>query len=172
MEKHIIWEEEIGDLKDWDVDEEMRENNLDPQDESKKREYVQELNAEYRNDEVANLDIEVNGEIIAFGRAGLWDGTSLQVGRTNKNNIGKIILESPYSGLCYEEYYCEDGDMYYSGAHHDGRNTVMYRILPEGEDYDEFIEELNNTSSQKEFDEVVRKRTLSLAPFVASAYGW
>ena len=128
------------------------------------REYYQESQREYLEDERFNLDKEVDGVIIAFGDLGLWRGRR-QGYQILGSNIANILHSSCEDCEWYGDSYNIRGKM----AHHDGTNHVLYRVAKSREDAERIADKIYNL----EIDEKgFRKLTRSLYPYVANIYGW
>lgn len=162
--KQIIWS------NDSRIDDEAREYYQESQREYLEdedytvsdEEWGEEVNS-WLDDERFNLDKEVDGVIIAFGDLGLWRG----------RRQGYQILGSNIANILHSS--CEDCEWYGSYnirgkmAHHDGTNHVLYRVAKSREDAERIADKIYNL----EIDEVgFRKLTRSLYPYVADIYGW
>lgn len=116
------------------------------------------------DDERRNLNVQVDGVIIAFGDLGLWRGRR-QGYQILGSNLADILRSS-----------CDDNEWYGDGynirarlTHHDGTNYVLYRVAKSREDAERIADKIYNL----EIDEKgFRKLTRSLYPYVADVYGW
>ena len=116
-------------------------------------------------DERANLDVEVDGYIVAFASLGLWNG------RVNGAKvIGTNVKDILYDSNCdYYTWYCDVHNVRFSGAHHDGRNNYLYRVAKDKETAERLANRIAyHEMTEKEF----RRATKSLRPYVAKVYGW
>lgn len=165
MKRNLIWSSELY------YDEESR------------KEYENELREDYGNpnfvlsdemwydfvdrclgDERMNLDVEVEGIIVAFASLGLWHG--------RKN--GSKLFESNVKEILYTD--CDDAEWFADTynvrsiqKHHDGTNYVLYRVASDLHTAHRLREQIANG----EIDEDgFRKRTKSLLPYVSRVYGW
>lgn len=116
-------------------------------------------------DERANLDVEVDGYIVAFASLGLWNG------RVNGAKvIGSNVKDILYDSNCdYYTWYCDVHNVRFSGAHHDGRNNYLYRVAKDKETAERLV---NKIAYHGMTEEEFRRATKSLRPYVAKVYGW
>lgn len=163
--KQIIWS------NDSFMDDEAREYYQDCQ-----REYLEddgytvsdeEWGEEvYRwlDDERMNLNVQVDGVIIAFGDLGLWRGR-----RQGYQILGSNIADILHSSCEDCEWYGDSYNIRGRMAHHDGTNYVLYRVAKSRENAERIADKIYNL----EIDEKgFRKLTRSLYPYVADIYGW
>lgn len=118
-------------------------------------------------DEKANLDIEVNGYIIAFANIGLWDGK--HIGYKEIGTNVSEILDHFYGGEeC--EWFADKYNVRARSSHHDGTNSMVFRYVETEEKRDRICDDIYNgcITDEKQFF----KRTKSIRPFVAKTYGW
>ena len=154
-----IWNESIGNLEDW-IDEEGKPMTY---------EEAEELNYMYLDDERANLNIKLDGNIICIGDIGLWNGrrTGYQI---MKNNISDI-LRGLMNGVSSCHWFSDGKDIRGTESHHDGKNSYLYRMLK-----GETVEEQRENAEKLFNGELTAKRigyyTKSIAPFVNAVYGW
>lgn len=166
MNKRIIWSNrDINpDLWQEDYDDYVRFNNLD------KKAYVlwdyihESLNA-HLDDERMNLDVSLNGRILAIADLGLWDGRKqgCKILGANANQIFDIHED-------YNEYYTDGYNVKATCVHHDGVNYIEYRIIREDRNIQNLLDVIYSG------EEITRKKlnyyTKSLHPYVAKVYGW
>lgn len=118
----------------------------------------------YLEDERANLDVEVNGYIVAFANTGTWRGR-IHGGGIIGTNVKDILSSS----CDYCTWYCDLHNVRFEGSHHDGTNYYLYRVAETKEE----AEKLAHKIAYEDMDEEqFRKRTKSLRPYVAKVYGW
>ena len=114
-------------------------------------------------DERSNLDINVDGVIVAFANLGLWNGRK-QGYAILGNNISQI-LHSHYDAEWFGDTYNIRGIEW----HHDGTNHILYRVAKDMETAQHIAEKIFCVEiDEKKF----RKMTRSAYPYVASVYGW
>ena len=116
------------------------------------------------DDERANLDVEVNGVIVAFGVLGLWDGNH-NAACTFGNKV-KNILKSECD---YLDWYCDRYNVRCRASHHDGTNYYLYRVAKNSEQAKRLVDAI---AYEGMTEEEFRKSTKSLRPYVAKVYGW
>lgn len=167
--KHTIWSNINLDIEDWREDFEMfrADNGIEEEfDDDELREWVENTNANYLDDERANLNVEVDGEILVIADFGLWDGKHTVYKMLKSNNIKDIL----YSECDLVKWYSDGKDIRFKGVHHDGTNEYLYRIVKEDSGIDEFLDKIYN--QEPITDEEIEKYTKSLYPYVAKVYGW
>jgi hypothetical protein len=170
MKKHIIWSYDYGSLEDWKefIDEEIERGNLDEDcDEYEKIELVEEMNREYLDDEIENLNIPTEGKILAIASLGLWHGRVSAYKILDDNNINTILRHSTIEEI---EWYCDGYNIKATAHHHDGTNYYEYRELREDRNYQNLLDRLysNKPVSRK----MINYYTKSIAPQVKAVYGW
>ena len=166
MKKRIIWTNNL-DPKDWEEDYKcwLEDGGYTEEDNPLSlEEWMDESNNIYLDDERRNLDVDVDGIIVAYGVLGLWDGTHLG-GKVVGYNVSRILHTECDSA----EWYCDQYNVRFCGAHHDGRNTILYRVAKDRETAERLVDQI---VSGKLTEEQFRKRTKSLRPYVAKVYGW
>ena len=115
-------------------------------------------------DERSNLDIPVDGVIVAFGVLGLWDGNH-NAACTFGNKV-KNILKSECD---YLDWYCDRYNVRCRASHHDGTNYYLYRVAKDREQAKRLVDAI---AYEGMTEEEFRKSTKSLRPYVAKVYGW
>ena len=115
-------------------------------------------------DEKANLDIEVDGVIVAFANLGLWDGRH-QGGGIVGTNVKDIFR----SECDYVTWYCDQHNVRCDASHHDGGNHYLYRVAKSREQAKNLI---NKVAYEGMTEEQFRKATRSLRPYVSKVYGF
>lgn len=97
-------------------------------------ELVGDLNFAYLDDAQLNLDaIKLDRPTLVIGSAGLWDGRQNIANVVEFNTVGDILRREIWAGMDETEWKIDDdGDLAYTGRHHDGVNTCVYRRIPEG----------------------------------------
>ncbi len=115
-------------------------------------------------DEMANLNVEVDGYIVAFASLGLW------YGRVNGAKlVGTNVRDILYSNDDYVTWYCDVHNVKAEMIHHDGTNHVIYRVAKNKEFAEKLVNMIvNNGMTEEGF----RRATRSLRPYVANVYGW
>lgn len=176
--KHIIWSSEI-DLKDWIL---KTKENMESEypfvcnaEECKGKDcyncntfycHCVDTNDRYLEDERINLDVSLDGAVIAIASLGLWNGrkAGFRLLRPNLNAIFDI-------GEDYNTYYADGRNVYAECTHHDGTNHILYRKVKANIDLDwlsNFIIKNNYELTPQQ----ISKYTESLLPYVKKVYGW
>lgn len=128
---------------------------------------AQDDNAVWLGDERMNLDIPLQGEVIAIAKLGLWDGTPMAYQRLGYNVNGILTPHRDGHDVFYAN--AETKEVLCDNPHHDGTNHIRFREMKEDVDVDEFLSLIYN---QKVAEEDIQKYTRSLYPYVAKVYGW
>ena len=115
-------------------------------------------------DERANLDVPVDGVIVAFADLGLWDGR-----HNGAKTVGRYVKQILSSGNDYQDWYCDRYNVRCTDIHHDGTNFILYRVA---KDEDEAARLVQAIAYEGMTEEQFRKATRSLRPYVAKVYGW
>lgn len=116
-------------------------------------------------DERANLNILVDGRILAIADLGLWNGR-----RVGYKIHSRALVDILYTDCDYVEWYSDGHNIKATMIHHDGRNHIEYRIIREERNIEPFLEKVYN---QKEVTRaMINYYTKSLHPYVARVYGW
>ena len=165
-EKRMIWQDIHLDLDDWIVDLKEEYPDLGKDALTQK---MYELNAEYLDDERANLNIQCDTDIIVFGDIGRWNGRREGYKIIESGNIKDCL----YSECDMNEWYVDrDGDLRSTQIHHDGRNYLYYRKFKDGLSSDEredFLDKFyDGNATQEDIDRVTDK----LGGMIAEVYGW
>lgn len=165
-EKRTVWSDHDLNLRDWIKDLVAEEPGLT------REEYetcMVETNAGYLDDERANLDIPVDGDILVICDLGLWDGRHSGYTLIPDGNLSDC-LQYRYDSA--EWYVTKDGEFCSSQWHHDGCNHYTFRKFRDGATEDErsdLLEKLyDGTAKQADIDRVTEK----LGYRVGEVYGW
>ena len=119
-----------------------------------------------RQDEIGNLkSAKIGTPVVAFGRAGLWNGSADNGAFIDADSVGTLIGNGdPYSGMDGSSWSVDArNELVWHGTHHDGSNTVVFRRLRPGV-----------TREQAEAmtpDELVSQGTVPLGGAVVGVYG-
>lgn len=118
----------------------------------------------YLGDERTNLDVDVDGWIVAFADLGLWMGR-----RIGSKVIGNNVADILSSDCEYVTWFCDPYNVRCRATHHDGTNYILYRVAESKEKAEEIARKI---SYRKMSEEQFRRATKSLRPYVANVYGW
>ena len=156
-QRRIIWTN--NDYEEWC--EEMKDEITDEEITPEYYAFCCETNLD---DERANLNVEVDGYIVAFANLGLWNGRF-----NGAKLVGTNVRDILYSNDDYVTWYCDPYNVKAEMIHHDGTNYVIYRVARNKE----FAEKLVNMIAYNGMtEEQFRRATRSLRPYVAEVYGW
>lgn len=163
-EKHVVWSS-FCDFSEWESD--LKSEYPDYEyDELEGLMY--EINAEYLDDERANLDEELDEEIIIIGDLGLWNGRRTGYKELHSKNISDCL----YSDCDDAEWYVEGNDLKCDAYHHDGTNHYLYRYWKSGlsdKSKNRFLNKIYNGSI--EHCDIVRF-TRPVGIKIKAIYGW
>ena len=156
-QKRVIWSND--DYDEWAeaMADEITDEEITP-------EYYGFCRENDLDDERANLNVEVDGYIVAFASLGLWNGR-----RNGAKLVGTNVRDILYSNEDYVTWYCDPYNVKAEMIHHDGTNYVIYRVANNKEYAEHLVDKIAyGNMSEEEF----RKRTKSLRPYVANVYGF
>lgn len=168
MKKRIIWSNMDLNIDDWrdGYAEHCEINEIEPGDEYALYNWMVETNELYLEDERANLDRLIDGDILIIADLGLWNGRRAAYKIATSRNLNEILNISAE----YCEIYADGREVRATTIHHDGRNYYQFRAIRPGRNpapliaallYGEYI------SPQK-----LNYYTRSLYKDVATVYGW
>ena len=155
--RRIIWSN--NDYDEWckAMEEEITDEEITP-------EYYHYCRDNDLDDERANLNVEVDGYIVAFARLGLWNG-NFNGAKLVGTNVNQILSTSDD----YATWYCDLYNVKCETIHHDGRNYILYRVAENKDKAETLANKIAyGGMNEKEF----RKATESLRPYIAKVYGW
>jgi hypothetical protein len=156
-QKRVIWSN--NDYDEWAeaMADEITDEEITP-------EYYYDSRSIDLDEERANLNIEVDGYIVAFANLDLWNGR-----RNGAKLVGTNVRRILHSNDDYVTWYCDPYNVKAEMIHHDGTNYVLYRVANDKEQAEKLVNKIAyGNMSEEEF----RKRTKSLRPYVAKVYGW
>ena len=116
------------------------------------------------DDERANLNVEVDGYIVAFASLGLWNGR-VQGTKIIGTNVSQILSTKDD----YATWFCDPYNVKCETIHHDGRNNILYRVADSMEKAKKLAKKIYDGNIT---EEGFRRATKSLRPYVAKVYGW
>lgn len=97
-------------------------------------------------------NVAITHPIIVMGQAGLWDGNHPVCTVIAPDTVADIVSRAPWNGMDSSEWLIDEhGDLRYTGIHHDGENTVVFRELKS-----------DRIPNLKSGDEVLRSKSVSL----------
>ena len=124
---HVVWSSDIGNLSDWK--DFLDDAGLTHASDDAKYVAISEMNAEYLNDERANLNLIVQNGILAVASCGSWNGRQMHC--MNIGNNLSNCLNFATTGVSSNGEHCWYVDRYGNfccrAIHHDGMNTITYR---------------------------------------------
>lgn len=158
--RRIIWTNE--DYNEW-RDCVIEDNDL-TEDEATYEQYEEDCSI-FLDDEKANLDIELDGCIVAFAVLDLWFGK--REGAKKVGNYVNNIFDVTFGD--YITFYCDRYNVWCEDAHHDGRNLYLFRVAKDAETAAKLVDAIAYKGMTME---QFKKRTKSLRSYVANVYGW
>lgn len=119
------------------------------------------------NDEQWELKHVSEGEVIAIGHLGTWQG--IFTGYKIINSLEDVL----YTSCDYEKVYVDsNGDLRKEESHHDGNNSILYRYWKDGlsdEQKENFMDKIyHGKCTRKDITRYTRKAGVG----IADAYGW
>lgn len=161
--KYTIWTNKNLNLNDWNdfFIENYPESNFS---DDEKLDIINDMNNDYFDDEKANLDQFIDGDIIVIANLGLWNGrkSGYTILENNLNSIFDVCED-------YNDFYVDNYDVKAECAHHDGTNYYTFRELKPYENHDNFLAKIyNGTVTQKD----ITRHTKSLKKYIKSIYGF
>lgn len=166
--EHIIFET-FYDIDDWkdDFNDWCEINELD-KDKEDIYDYIHEGIDIWRDDEILNLNIPIEGDVLAIADLGFWDGRKSGYQIVNKQNVNGIFN----IGRNYDDvkFYCDQYNVKAELYHHDGVHYVEFREIRNNKNIQRLLDKLYNGENVSR--ETIRKYTKSLRPKVAKVYGW
>lgn len=157
-QRRVIWTN--NDYDEWE--KAMRDDGFDEEEINYDR-YADHCSI-FIDDERANLDVEVDGYIVAFADSGFWNGR-----RNGGGVIGTCVKDILYSECAYVTWYCDVHNVRCEAIHHDGTNHYLYRVAKDKETAERLAYKI---AYEDMSEEQFRKATKSLRPYVAKVYGW
>ncbi len=118
----------------------------------------------FLDDERTNLNVDVDGYIVAFADLGLWNGR-----RTGAKLVGDNVRDILSSNDDYVTWFCDVYNVRCNSVHHDGQNHILYRVA-KNKEHAKYL--VNKIAYNDMTEEQFRKATKSLRPYIASIYGW
>lgn len=164
--EHRIWSNYDLRYEDWASDLESEYPDL-----SEDERYLKmlEINADYLDDERANLNIQLSQPILVIADLGLWNGRRPGYREIQSGNIRDCL----YGGHDYITWYVDSkGDLRCEDIHHDGTNHYLYRAYKSGT-----TEAQRNQLKSKIYDGSVTEQDIArftrrLGDDIGRVYGW
>ena len=168
MKKHTIYNSDTYEnYTDEDIINNFIENGIAEEDITEDDIYDERIelaNMDF-SDEVANLDKELDNNIILIASLGLWNGHKCGY-KILDNNLNSIMYQA--QGDYYHVYY--DGyNVVARDSHHDGTNYYTFRMLKDNVNVDKFLDKLYYGKATKND---INNYTKSLRNEVREIYGW
>ncbi len=163
--EHTIWDSR-PDYEDWRADMEAEYPDM-TEDERYGR--MLEINADYLDDERANLNVPMGMPILLIADIGRWDGRYSGYGVIRSGNI-RDCLRSDMDDCRW--YVDELRDLRCRAAHHDGVNNYLYRVFKDGvttEQMDNLLYKIYCGTATRRDITCLTKR---LGDAIAEVYGW
>lgn len=165
FKEHTIWDSQ-PDYADWRADMEAEYPDMT---EDERYERMLEINADYLDDERANLNVPMGMPILLIADIGRWDGRYSGYGVIRSGNI-RDCLRSDMDDCRW--YVDELRDLRCRAAHHDGVNNYLYRVFKDGvttEQMDNLLYKIYcGTATRRDITRLTRR----LGDAIAEVYGW
>lgn len=165
--KHTLWSNKNLNLDDWRED--LQECNPDLSEEELYEEMCK-VNDDYLDDLRAEVkDIVFDTPIAVLGNIGTWQGVAGAFKSIDSGKLSDCFYDS--CGYC-EWYVDENNDLRFTGSHHDGNNSYLYRAYKDeldDEDIEEFEDKVLSDTVTKED---IEKYTYGIGDVFAKLYGW
>ena len=156
------WDEVLDYYRD-----EWKEQTEDPCDDAVLLDLIYEADSLLFSDERMNLNKVLDGEILVIADLGRWNGR-FQGYKVIGSNLQDIMTAATKDDDFH--IYSDGKDIRAEGRHHDGTNYYLFREIKNGVDISALLDDIYNGK------EISNRRlgyyTKSLAPYVASVYGW
>lgn len=155
------WDEALDYYRD-----EWKEQSEDPCDDTVLMELIYEADRLQFDDERIRLNKVLDGEILVIADLGRWNGR-FQGYKVIGRNLQDIL-----SAIGDDEahFYSDGKNIRADGYNHDGHSYYLFRVVKAGVDISALLDDIYNG------EEISPRRlgyyTKSLAPYVASVYGW
>ena len=168
IKERVIYET-MYDVDDWkEAFKEYCEANQLNEDEEDIYDFIDDQIRFWYEDEEANLNIPIDGDILVIADLGLWNG------RRSAYQIIHATKVSDIFNVCtnYDDvrFYCDRYNVRADLYHHDGCNHVEFRLIKDGKNAQSLIDKLYDNEDYTRED--VRRCTTSLRKYVAKVYGW
>ena len=156
------WDEALDYYRD-----EWKEQTEDPCDDAVLLDLIYEADSLVFGDERMNLNKGLDGGILVIADLGRWNGR-FQGYKVIGSNLQDIMTAATKDDDFH--IYSDGKDIRAEGRHHDGTNYYLFREIKDGVDINALLDDIYNGK------EISNRRlgyyTKSLAPYVASVYGW
>ena len=165
----LIWQNYEVDLKDYE--DFLEEEYPEVTDDYEKFGLCRELNDEYFEDERANLNMELEEDIIIIADIGLWFGRRTGYRELHDSNLSSVLNFESDCG--YAEWYV---DRYLNirsrQSHHDGTHSLIYRMWKPGLSDEQKECFLDKMYYGKATSKDLTRYTKRLGDYVRKVYGW
>lgn len=168
----VVWDSDYGKISDWQ--DFLEEEGILHAPEHIQHLAILKLNADYLDDERANLSINVPTGIVVVADCGIWNGHTIQSFEAG-NNLANC-LDFGTTGVSdgsFRWYVDRYGNFRCDAEHHDGTNHIVYRT---------WKPQLSKARKQQFFRDmilagkydsaIVGKYTMALGKLVSNVYGW
>lgn len=165
---HLIWSNYALDYDDWKAD--LEEQYPELTDEERYL-LMYELNGDYLDDERTNLNIQLSQPILVIADLGLWTGHHSGYKEIQSGNIRDCLFSD--RDIEYSTWYVDKlGDMRCDAIHHDGRNSLLYRVYRDNAteaQRDNLLSKIyTGTATRVDINRVTRR----LGDEIGKVYGW
>ena len=165
---HLIWSNYDLDYNDWKADLEEQYPELTDEELYLK---MHEINGDYLDDERTNLSIQLSQPILVIADLGLWTGHHSGYKEIQSGNIRDCLFSD--RDIEYSTWYVDKlGDMRCDAIHHDGRNSLLYRVYKDNAteaQRDNLLTKIyTGTATRVDINRVTRR----LGDDIGKVYGW
>ena len=149
-----------------DAREHLKENDFEEWETTDVTDTIYEDINMWFEDEESNLYKQLDGRILAIASVGLWNGRKSGY-KILGNNLNEVLTSS--IGCDEKEIYCDAYNVYATGYHHDGRNSVEFREIREDRNIENLLDKIY--SGQEVTRREINYYTRSLRPHIKAVYG-
>ena len=160
-----IWSSDCK-IEDWN---DFFDECYPDRDEDDRIRLMYELNADYLDDERANLSFELPEEIIVIADLGLWYGRRSGYKLLKSRKISDCL----YSDCDYNEWFVDQyKNLRCRAAHHDGTNYYLYRMWKPGLSDEQKENFLFKIYEGKATAKDMTRYTKRIGDYIGRIYGW
>ena len=126
---------------------------------------ISDIESDFDDDYNYNLNKLIDNDIIAIASIGRWDGR-VSGYKVLSNNLHDILN----SFDCDEfKVYTDKYNVRFEGYHHDGRNSIEFRVIRDNVNIDNLLDKIYNNEPISR--SVLNYYTKSLKPYITEVFG-